>query len=206
MFELVTSPLLFFDSTIFHSKSWQETLPAVVLILETAHTRWLHGEKATGDNRLCLTVCHSRLTPASGHKCCIQPLSSLSSTEILPGLGVSRAARSGEESRVLGPRATYVQMGVTKQTTPVPGHSQEQLLCHGQQQEPSEEIKKNQIGNLWPMELIQGLLCGKTHPTLQERPGRQSGTDYSLCRDFIAGSYQNESFKYLFPSCFKLLS
>lgn len=38
------------------------------------------------------------------------------------------------------------------------------------------------------MELIQGLLCGNTHPTPQARPGRQSGTDYSLCRDFIAGS------------------
>lgn len=40
------------------------------------------------------------------------------------------------------------------------------------------------------MELVQGLFSGKSHPTPQERPGRQSGTGYSLCRDCIAGSIQ----------------
>lgn len=40
------------------------------------------------------------------------------------------------------------------------------------------------------MELVQGLFFGKTHPTPRERPGRQPGTAYSLCRDFIAGSIE----------------
>lgn len=90
--------------------------------------------------------------------------------------------------RKAGKAGSYLNTAVPHQTTRVPVHSQERLLCHCQQQELSEKIKKNQIGSLWPMELIQGLLCGKTHPTSQEKPGRQSGTDYSLCRDFTAGS------------------
>lgn len=40
------------------------------------------------------------------------------------------------------------------------------------------------------MELVQGLFCGKTHPTPRERPGRQPGTDYSSRRDVIAGSIE----------------
>lgn len=36
------------------------------------------------------------------------------------------------------------------------------------------------------MELVQGLFCGKTQPIPQ--PETQSGTDYSLRRDLIAGS------------------
>lgn len=38
------------------------------------------------------------------------------------------------------------------------------------------------------MELVHGLFCGKTHPMPRERSGRESGTDYSFYRDFIAGS------------------
>lgn len=101
--------------------------------------------------------------------------------------GVSRAARSGEESRESWVPKPPCTAGC-HQTNRVPLHSQEWLLHHCQWQGLSEKIKKNQTGSLWPMELIQGLLCGKTHPTPQERPGRQSGTDYSLGRDFIAGS------------------
>lgn len=134
---------------------------------------------------LCVTAgWHLPLVPHAAHS-----LSSLSSSEILPGLGVSRAARSGEESREAWvPEPPRYRCVSPNKLLRVPGHSQEWLLGHCQQQELSEKMKKNQIGSLWPMELIQGLLCGKTHPPPQGRPGRQSGTDYSLCRDFIAGS------------------
>lgn len=184
-------------------------LSAVVLILETTHLWWLLQLQLEGQITACASRCVTAdwcLYPATNPW--IQPL-----IYVRPALKhcmrcdrASKACEQGMKGDKTGSQAlTHTDLATSScwLNKAILVHSKELPLC--QRWQLSKKIKKkNKIQSLWPMDLVQGLFCGKTSYAT-ERSGRQLGTDYSLCRHFITGSIWI-NFLSMFPSCFNLLN